>query len=246
MELIKLENIFKTYRIGEIDVPVLKGVSLNVERGEMVALMGASGSGKTTLMNILGCLDHATSGKYWLDGEDISGFSADQRALVRNRKIGFVFQTFNLLSNMTAQKNVELPMLYSGISPEVRKQRAITALERVGLGDRGHHRPSELSGGQNQRMAIARALVNNPAIILADEPTGALDSRNGAEIMAIFQELHREGATIVLVTHDPDIARHAQRILRFRDGLLVGDEAVLEQVDACQVLALWEEEVTAG
>lgn len=244
--MIKISDLKKTYHTGTLAVKALRGVSIQVPPGEFVAVMGPSGSGKSTLMNLLGLLDRPSSGSYQLAGSEVSGLTGDELAKIRNRKIGFVFQTFNLLSNMTAQKNVELPMLYSGIPPEVRKQRAITALERVGLGDRGHHRPSELSGGQNQRVAIARALVNNPAIILADEPTGALDSRNGAEIMAILQELHREGATIVLVTHDPDIARYAQRILRFRDGLLVGDEAVQEQVDACRILALWEEEVTVG
>jgi ABC-type lipoprotein export system ATPase subunit len=223
MELIKLENIFKTYHIGEMDVPVLKGVSLSVEKGEMVALMGASGSGKTTLMNILGCLDHATSGKYWLDGEEISGFSADQRAMVRNRKIGFVFQSFNLLSRTSAIENVMMPLSYGPkiLSDDDARERCINLLKRVGLGERLHHEPSQLSGGQQQRVAIARSLVNQPPVLFADEPTGNLDSRTSEEILAMFQQLNEEeGLTIIIVTHDAEVAQHTKRTIHIRDGMV--------------------------
>ena len=223
MELIKLQDIRKTYHLGELDVPVLKGVSMTVERGELLALMGASGSGKTTLMNILGCLDRPTSGRYFLDGQDVSGLSADERALLRNRRIGFVFQSFNLLTRTSALENVIVPLAYTpvGLPPRDVQERAVTVLERVGLGDRLGHEPSQLSGGEQQRVAIARALVNHPALLLADEPTGNLDSRTSEEILQVFRQLHdEEGLTIVVVTHDPGVARHAQRIIRIHDGLI--------------------------
>jgi ABC-type lipoprotein export system ATPase subunit len=223
MELIKLEDIRKTYHLGEVDVPVLKGVSLTIERGEMVALMGASGSGKTTLMNLLGCLDRATSGRYWLDGEEITRLSPDGRAMVRNKKIGFVFQSFNLLPRTSALENVTMPLSYTAqnLSEREGRQRAKAMLERVGLGDRMDHEPSQLSGGQQQRVAIARALVNHPPLLLADEPTGNLDSRTSEEILRMFQQLNAEqGITILLVTHDAGVAAHAKRVIRIRDGLI--------------------------
>jgi len=223
MELIKLENIRKTYNLGEIDVPVLKGVSMVIERGEMVALMGASGSGKTTLMNILGCLDRPTSGKYWLDGEEVSNLSSDQRALIRNKKIGFVFQSFNLLARTSALDNVMMPLTYtaSGMPDREARKRAELVLERVGLGDRLDHHPSQLSGGQQQRVAIARALVNNPPLLFADEPTGNLDTKTSKEILRMFQKLSDEdGITVVLVTHDAGVANYAKRVIRISDGLI--------------------------
>jgi ABC-type lipoprotein export system ATPase subunit len=226
MELIKLENITKTYHLGEVDVPVLKGVSLGIDRGEMVALMGASGSGKTTLMNLLGCLDRPTSGRYWLDGEEVSGLSSDGRAMVRNRKIGFVFQNFNLLARTSALENVMMPLAYTAqnLSDRDGRRRARELLERVGLGDRLDHEPSQLSGGQQQRVAIARALVNYPPLLFADEPTGNLDSRTSEEILRMFEQLNaEEGITIILVTHDAEVAEHAKRVIRIRDGLIEND-----------------------
>jgi ABC-type lipoprotein export system ATPase subunit len=224
MELIQLVDIRKTYHLGEVDLPVLKGVSLAINRGEMVALMGASGSGKTTLMNLLGCLDRPTSGEYWLDGPEISRFSKDQLALIRNKKIGFVFQSFNLLPRTSALEQVMMPLAYTAadLSDREARKRAKALLERVGLGDRLDHEPSQLSGGQQQRVAIARALINRPPLLLADEPTGNLDSKTSEEILRMFQQLNaEEGITIILVTHDAGVAHHAKRIIHIRDGLIV-------------------------
>lgn len=224
--MIQVNNLKKIYNTGVVAVEALKEITLSIEKGEFVAVMGPSGSGKSTFMNLLGLLDTASEGSYILDGEEVCQLNQNQLAVIRNKKLGFVFQSFNLIPSLTALKNVELPMLYAGVKPQERRQRAMAALERAGLADRTHHRPNELSGGQNQRVAIARSVVNNPAVIMADEPTGALDTRTGEEIMTIFKELHTEGATIVLVTHEPEIAQHAQRILRFKDGLLMVDEEV--------------------
>ncbi len=241
--MIKVIDLEKTYHTGEIKVKALKGISFQVKPGEFVAIMGASGSGKSTLMNLLGLLDTPTKGRYILDNTEVSALDENEYATVRNRKIGFVFQTFNLLPRLTAQKNVELPMLYAGIKLTERRKRAFAALGRLGLKERISHLPNELSGGQNQRVAIARALVNNPAIILADEPTGALDSHTSLEIMHIFQELNLRGATIIIVTHEEFIARHASRILRISDGLLVEDEIVEKPNQASEAFALLESEV---
>jgi macrolide transport system ATP-binding/permease protein len=229
VELIQLRDIHRTYHVGEIDVPVLKGVSLTVRQGEFVALMGASGSGKTTLMNILGCLDRPTSGEYWLDGQNVVELAPDDWALLRNRKIGFVFQTFNLLPRTSALENVMMPLLYTtdSVSDGYPRQRAGELLGRVGLGDRLDHEPSQLSGGQQQRVAIARSLINHPSLLLADEPTGNLDSRTSEEVLHIFQQLNEEGVTIVIVTHDQEVAHRAKRIVRIRDGMIEGEESLL-------------------
>lgn len=235
MNLIRLDSIYKTYHLGEIDVPVLKGISLTIERGELVALMGASGSGKSTLMNILGCLDRPTSGKYWLDGEEVSQVSSDQRALIRNRKIGFVFQNFNLLPRTSAIDNVMMPLAYTATHLPYREayDRAKDLLDLVGLGSRLDHHPSQLSGGQQQRVAIARALVNRPPLIFADEPTGNLDSKTSKEILQMFQKLSSdEGLTIVLVTHDANVANYAQRSIRMKDGLI--EDGVYNADDASE------------
>ncbi|MCX7911590.1 MAG: ABC transporter ATP-binding protein [Dehalococcoidales bacterium] len=220
--MIRLENITKTYRMGKQELTVLSGISLEVQKGELVAIMGPSGSGKTTLLNIIGCLDSPTSGKYVLDGREVSQLKGSELAEVRGRKIGFVFQSFNLLPRLSALANVELGMRYAG---GIERRRAIEALSRVGLGDRLHHKPTELSGGEQQRVAIARALVKNPPLILADEPTGNLDSRAGAEVLSILKSLHAEqGITLIMITHDPNVARHCQRIIHLRDGQVVREE----------------------
>lgn len=222
--VIETHNLCKVYKMGTVEVNALCGVSFTVERGEILSIMGPSGSGKSTLMNLLGCLDRPTSGEYYLDGELVSNLKDDQLAEIRNRKVGFVFQSFNLLPRMTALANVELPLRYAGYR-NGRAERARAALEAVGLADRVHHRPTELSGGQQQRVAIARALVNNPAILMADEPTGNLDSKSGREIMELILKLNRElGTTIIIVTHDPNIAAQTRRVIRLRDGALVEDE----------------------
>ena len=227
-EVIRLDSVTKVYSTGSLEVAALRGVSLTIDAGEYVSVMGPSGSGKSTLMHILGCLDVPTGGRYWLSGEDVSGMDETALAQVRNRHIGFVFQQFNLLPTMTAWRNVELPLVYAGVSRADRRERAMEALERVGLGDRVHHRPGELSGGQQQRVAVARALVSEPSLILADEPTGALDSTSAADVMGLLSELHRAGRTLVVITHDPDVAAAASRIVRIRDGLLTSEaEAVL-------------------
>jgi len=228
--MITVTDIVKTYKTGSMALTVLKGISLHVGAGEMVAIMGPSGSGKSTLMNIIGCLDRPTSGSYALDGQEVARLDENSLAKIRNRKIGFVFQQFNLLARTTAQRNVELPMVYSGLAG--RAGRARKALTRVGLADRLDHTPSQLSGGQQQRVAIARALVNEPSLLMADEPTGALDTKTGEEIMALFQDLHREGKTLVVVTHEDDIARHCERIVRFKDGEIVSDEPVRDRIVA--------------
>ncbi|MGD0382468.1 MAG: ABC transporter ATP-binding protein, partial [Thermoguttaceae bacterium] len=225
MELIRLENIHKTYYLGEVDVPVLKGISISINRGEMVALMGASGSGKTTLMNILGCLDHPSSGKFWLDGEEMSNLTPNQRAIVRTTKIGFVFQNFNLLPRTSALQNVIMPLDYNPQRPVASEARRLGGilLDRLGLADRSDHEPSQMSGGQQQRVAIARSLVNQPSLVLADEPTGNLDSHTSVEILEMFQQLNTEGITVILVTHDPNVAAYAHRVIRISDGLVEND-----------------------
>jgi len=234
---IRLENVVKTYDLGEVQVHALRGVSLEIYRSEFVAIMGASGSGKSTLMNILGCLDRPTKGRYFLDGDDVSQLSKNALARVRSHKIGFVFQQFNLLSRTSALENVELPTIYAGVPTQEREKRAREALERVGLAERAMHFPSQLSGGQQQRVAIARALVNNPAILLADEPTGNLDSRTSVEIMDILQKLNQEhGLTVVIVTHEADIAQYARRALEFRDGKMRRDVGVQNRLIAAEVL----------
>jgi len=232
-QLIEITNITKIYHLGDVTVHALRGVSLEIERGSFVAIMGPSGSGKSTIMNILGCLDKPTTGTYALDGVDVSTMHRDQLAEIRNQKIGFVFQQFNLLARTSAAENVELPLLYRSGEMKDRHERAMRALACVGLEGREHHHPNQLSGGQQQRVAIARALINDPQIILADEPTGALDSRTSIEIMALFQKLNREsGMSIIVVTHEPDIAEYSNRIIRFKDGHLVSDQPVLHPREA--------------
>jgi putative ABC transport system ATP-binding protein len=242
--LIRIDHLTKTYHVGDIDVHALRGISLEIARASFVAIMGPSGSGKSTVMNIVGCLDKPTNGKYYLDGVDVGALERDELADIRNKKIGFVFQQFNLLARTSALENVELPLLYSDVQVKNPKERAMEALTAVGLADRSDHHPSQLSGGQQQRVAIARSLICNPQLILADEPTGALDSKTSVEIMEIFQKLNREkGMSIVIVTHEPDIAHYAHRILTFKDGKLQSDEAVPNPRDASSELRDWVEEV---
>ena len=226
MELITLRSITKTYQMGDIAVPVLKGISLAIRQGELVALTGSSGSGKSTLMNILGCLDRPSAGEYWLDGQEVSQLSADERALLRNRKLGFVFQSFNLLARTSALENVAMPLSYGAehLSEREARERAAEMLTRVGLADRLDHHPSQLSGGQQQRVAIARALINRPPVLFADEPTGNLDSKTSEEVLQMFERLHTEDRiTIIMVTHDPKVAGHANRVIRMEDGVIQGD-----------------------
>ncbi len=247
-EVIWVENLVKTYSLGDVEVHALRGISLKVERSEFVAIMGASGSGKSTFMNIIGCLDIPTRGEYFLEGISVRTLTRNQLANIRNQKLGFVFQGFNLLSRTSALENVELPLMYTGhISGKVRRQLAIEALEAVGLAEREHHMPNQLSGGQQQRVAIARALVNNPALILADEPTGNLDTRTSIEVMGIFQKLNNEGKTIVLITHEQDIAEYAKRTITFRDGHIKSDTLVKRRRNAEEEIVKYpiEEEITA-
>jgi len=241
--VITMNKMVKEYKMGDVVVRALRGVDLTIKQGEFVAIMGPSGSGKSTLMNLIGCLDKPTSGDFWLDSEEVASLTKDQYADIRNQKIGFVFQGFNLLARTTALENVELPLLYDRTSRiKDPKLAAMSALERVGLGDRMDHEPSQLSGGQQQRVAIARALVNNPALILADEPTGNLDSRTSIEVMAVFQELNRQGITIVLVTHEADIALYAKRNVVLRDGHIIQDMEIKQQSEARSILANWVDE----
>jgi putative ABC transport system ATP-binding protein len=245
MVLMATEGLTKDYRLGPHTVHALRGLTVEVERGQFVAVMGPSGSGKSTFMNILGCLDSPTDGRYILDREDVADLSHAERARIRNGKIGFVFQTYNLLPRTTALENVELPLIYAGMPARARRARARERLAAVGLEDRVHHHPSQLSGGQQQRVAIARALVNDPAVLLADEPTGNLDTRTSVEILVLLQQLNRQGITIVLITHEPDIAAFASRVLTFRDGCLLRDEPVLSPRDATVAQAQLAQEVGA-
>jgi len=224
-DVIHVEGLERTYRLGLVTVPALRGLTFTVPAGQMVAIMGPSGSGKSTLLNLLGCLDRPSAGRYFLAGEDVARKTSDQLAEVRNRRIGFVFQSYNLLPQLTAYENVELPLIYGGVGRAERRRRAEAALESVGLSDRRRHHPMELSGGQQQRVGIARAIVSKPDVILADEPTGNLDSRSGADVLGLFHALHASGATIVIVTHDEEVAHHCERVLRLHDGQLVGDDA---------------------
>jgi putative ABC transport system ATP-binding protein len=235
--LIHTRDLVKVYQVGDNLIRALAGVSVDVDRGESVAVMGPSGSGKSTFMNVIGCLDRPTSGEYLLAGQSVSALSADELAVARNRHIGFVFQSFNLLARTSALENVELPLVYAGVPAKERRDRAHQMLQRVGIGERAGHLPQQLSGGQQQRVAIARALVTRPALILADEPTGALDSRTTLEIMALFQELNGQGMTVIVVTHEPDVARFARRVLRFLDGRVVADEGNAAPLDARPLLA---------
>jgi putative ABC transport system ATP-binding protein len=235
--VIRLRGITKTYDMGAIQVRALEGIDLEVPEHEFACIMGASGSGKSTLMNVIGCLDRPSAGTYELQGRDVSKMDDRELAAIRNRMVGFVFQTFNLLPRMSAQRNVELPLVYSGLGERQRREKAIRALEKVDLADRARHRPNELSGGQRQRVAIARALVNDPSILVADEPTGNLDSRTGLSIMAVFQKLHQQGATIIMVTHEMEIALHAERIVYLKDGSIAGDERIRKRKDAEEEMA---------
>ena len=236
--VIAIRNVTKTYGMGEVEVHALRGVSLVIERGDYVAIMGASGSGKSTLMNIIGCLDVPSTGRYKLAGVDVSTLEGDAVSDVRNRRIGFIFQSFNLIPRTTAMSNVELPLVYGGLKKADRRARAINALDRVGLGDRLDHMPNQLSGGQQQRVAIARAIVTNPALILADEPTGALDSASTAEVLVMFDQLNMEGRTIVVITHEDDVAKHAKRIVRLRDGEIISDERIAAVSEPPPLVAL--------